>query len=200
MLYFINYSKKVIIMGHDEAMELLDNIDLPIEEVREIFENFTNDNQVIGMVAMNLSRRTSVYDKEVGKSDELIALLRDLSKVDDMGSRWAVAKNHHTPTDVLEKLAKDEINLVRALVATNPSTPLSCLHAFFSDEKIVRDGLSGNPNTPEKLLKVLSMDVDKMVRMRVAENPSTSQAILTSMLDDSDSDVIKAAQSKIKDI
>ncbi|MEA3418728.1 MAG: hypothetical protein U9Q90_04950 [Campylobacterota bacterium] len=185
-------------MTHEKAMEELDNIDLPIETVRQLFEEFKEDGQVVGMVAMNLSRRTSVYDAEVGKSNELIALLRDLSEVDDMGSRWAVAKNHHTPSDILEKLSHDNINLVRALVATNPSTPVSLLNTFFSDEKIVRDGLSGNPNTPEKLLKILAMDVDKMVRMRVAENPSTPTNILKELLDDSDKDVVKAAETKLE--
>ncbi len=182
----------------DEAIECLDNTDLPIETVREIFNNFKEEDQVVGMVAMNINRRTSVYDDTLGKSDELVLLLRELSDVNDMGSRWAVAKNHHTPPDILEKLAKDEINLVRALVATNPNTPLSAMNAFFSDEKIVRDGLSGNSNTPEKLLKVLAMDVDKMVRMRVAENPGTSTLILKELLDDSDKDVVKAAQAKLE--
>ena len=183
----------------DEAIECLDNIDLPIETVREIFNNFKEEDQIVGMVAMNLNRRTSVYDNTLGKSDELIALLRELSEVKDMGSRWAVAKNHHTPSDILEKLAKDPINLVRALAATNPNTPLTAMNAFFSDEKIVRDGLSGNPNTPEKLLKILAIDADKMVRLRVAENPGTSTPILRELLNDSDKDVIKAAQTKLEE-
>ncbi len=186
-------------MRADEAMILLDDIALPIEEVRSIFEQFKEDNQVCGMVAMNLSRRTSVYDNQLGKSDELISLLRDLGSVNDMGSRWAVAKNHHTPPDVLEKLAKDPINLVRALVATNPNTPIPLLSSFFSDEKIVRDGLSGNPNTPQKFLKTLAMDSDKMVRLRVAENPSTSKEVIRDMLGDSDKDVAIAAQKRAEE-
>ncbi len=184
-------------MLQNEAMELLDNTELPIEKVRELFDIFKEDNQVVGMVAMNLSRRTSVYDKEQGKSDALVAMLRELSEVDDMGSRWAVAKNHHTPTDILEKLAKDPINLVRALVATNPNTPPGVLNSLFGDEKIVRDGLSGNPATPVKLLKVLCMDKDKLVRLRVVDNPSCTREILEGMLDDSEADIVKAAEIKL---
>jgi len=186
-------------MLQNEAMELLDDVTLPIEKVREIFEAMRGDSQVVGMVAMNLSRRTSVYDKELGKSDELVALLRDLAGVEDMGSRWAVAKNHHTPTDILERLSKDPINLVRALVATNPNTPSSILSGLFGDEKIVRDGLSGNPNTPLKLLKVLSMDKDKLVRLRVVDNPSCSVEILKTMADDSEPDIVKAVEIKLGD-
>ena len=69
---------------------------------------------------------------------------------------------------------------------------------LFSDEKIVRDGLSGNPNTPLKLLNVLAVDSDKMVRLRVAENPSVTTEILKSLLDDSEPNVAKAAEVKLK--
>ena len=181
----------------DEAIRKLDNINLPLKKVREIFEKFRGEKRVVGIVAMNISRRSSVHEKEPEESDLLISLLRDLSEVDDMGSRWAVAKNHHTPIDILEKLARDPVNLVRALVATNPNTPITILRIFFSDEKIVRDGLSGNPATPEELLKVLSNDGDKMVRLRVAENPGSSTSILKGLLDDSDQDVSMAARSKL---
>lgn len=183
----------------EEAIERLDSVTLPIETVREIFDTFRDNGRVTGMVAMNLSRRTSVYDSETGKSDELVLLLRDLSEAEDMASRWAVAKNHHTPSDILEKLAKDKINLVRALVATNPNTPTSILKTFFSDEKIVRDGLSGNPNTPEKLLKILAVDADRMVRMRIAENPGTPTNILKELLEDNDKDIVKAAENWLKE-
>lgn len=107
-------------------------------------------------------------------------------------------KNPHTPEDVLSNLAMDTINLVRALVATNPSTPPSILEKFFSDEKIVRDGLSGNPSTPIKILKILANDADKMVRMRLAENPAATKEILEELADDSDLNVSKAAQTNIQ--
>ncbi len=184
-------------MNYEEAVEALSQSELPIHTVREIFDAFKDNNEIVGMVAMNISRKCSVYDKEQGKSDEMVALLRDLSSVSDMGSRWAVAKNHFTPVDILEKLAHDDINLVRALVATNPNTPSSILSKLFSDEKIVRDGLSGNPNTPIKLLQVLANDSDKMVRLRVAENPSTPKEVLSSMIDDEDTNVSKAAEIKL---
>jgi hypothetical protein len=98
---------------------------------------------------------------------------------------------------VLRHLSTDSINLVRALVAANPSTPSDVLEKFFSDEKIVRDGLSGNPNTPAKLLKILCDDNDKMVRMRLAENRSAPKEIITTLLSDNDPDVSKAAQANL---
>jgi len=181
-------------MDKEQAIEKLEDKRLPLEEVKKIYEIFCNDIQVVGKVAMNLSLRTSVYEREKEKSPIMEELLIKLSEAEDMSTRWAVAKNPHTPVDILEKLAKDEVNLVRALVATNPNTPSHILHKLFSDEKIVRDGLSGNPSTPPKILKTLADDSDKMVRMRVAENPSTPIELLERLKSDIDENVAKAAE------
>lgn len=176
-------------------IEALEDKELPIEQVKAIYYPLKENKEVVGQVAMNLSLRTSVYDRDQEYSDTMVELLCDIAKNPvDMGARWAVAKNPHTPTEVLELLANDDINLVRALVATNPSTPAQVLEKFFSDEKIVRDGLSGNPNTPAKLLKILADDNDKMVRLRLAENPAAPAEILEALCNDADPDVTKAAQ------
>ncbi len=179
-------------------IELLEDISLPIEEVQQVYTAFRDNKQLVGQVAMNLSLRTSVYERDKEYSPIMVDLLIDIaSNPIDMGARWAVAKNPHTPVEVLRHLANDSINLVRALVATNPSTPSDVLEKFFSDEKIVRDGLSGNPNTPVKLLKILVDDNDKMVRMRLAENRSAAREIIEMLLKDNDIDVTKAAQANL---
>ena len=179
-------------------IEFLEEKTLPIEEVEAIYNAFKTDKQIVGQVAMNLSLRTSVYERDREYSPTMVALLIDIaSNPVDMGARWAVAKNPHTPIEVLRHLANDPVNLVRALVAANPSTPSDVLEKFFSDEKIVRDGLSGNPNTPAKLLKILADDNDKMVRMRLAENRSAPAEILQTLLNDADADVSKAAQANL---
>lgn len=179
-------------------IELLEDKTLPIEDVQSIYNAFKTDKQLVGQVAMNLSLRTSVYEREREYSPIMVELLIDIaSNPVDMGARWAVAKNPHTPVEVLRHLSSDSINLVRALVASNPSTPSDVLEKFFSDEKIVRDGLSGNPNTPPKLLKILCDDNDKMVRMRLAENRAAPKEIITLLLNDTDPDVMKAAQANL---
>lgn len=179
-------------------IELLEDKALPIEDVRAIYTAFKTDKQLVGQVAMNLSLRTSVYERDKEYSPIMVELLIDIAQNPvDMGARWAVAKNPHTPIEVLRHLSADSINLVRALVAANPSTPSDVLEKFFSDEKIVRDGLSGNPNTPPKLLKILCDDNDKMVRMRLAENRSAPKEIISLLLNDTDPDVSKAAQANL---
>jgi hypothetical protein len=184
----------------ESLIEYLEDKTLSIEDVKTIYFAFRNDKAIVGQVAMNLSLRTSVYDREQEYSDTMVTLLTDIADNPvDMGARWAVAKNPHTPVVILKKLAQDPINLVRALVATNPSTPPEILEGFFSDEKIVRDGLSGNPNTPVKLLHVLVNDNDKMVRMRLAENPATPNETLQELLQDSDENVVLAAKANLED-
>ena len=179
----------------DRLIELLEDKNLPIKDIKTIYYPFRDHKELVAQVAMNLSLRTSVYDREKEYSDTMVELLRDLAVNEaDMGARWAVAKNPHTPQDVLSDLAKDDVNLVRALVATNPATPSTILEKFFSDEKIVRDGLSGNPSTPVKILKILANDSDKMVRMRLAENINAPKEILKELLEDSDPNVAKAAE------
>ena len=184
----------------DTIIEALDDKEMPIEDVKAIYYPFSENKEIVGLVAMNLSLRTSVYDRDKEYSDTMVELLIEISKNSiDMGARWAVAKNPHTPAEVLRFLAEDDVNLVRALVATNPSTPPELLEKFFSDEKIVRDGLSGNPNTPSKLLKILADDSDKMVRMRLAENRSASSEIIASLMKDDDPDVAKAAEINLNE-
>lgn len=182
----------------EKLIELLEDKTLPIEDVQTVYNAFKADKLIVGQVAMNLSLRTSVYERDKEYSPIMVDLLIDIaSNPIDMGARWAVAKNPHTPVEVLRHLSSDSINLVRALVAANPSTPSDVLEKFFSDEKIVRDGLSGNPNTPAKLLKILCDDNDKMVRMRLAENRSAPKEIITTLLSDNDPDVVKAAQANL---
>lgn len=180
-------------------IELLEDKTLPIEDVETIYNAFKDHKELVGQVAMNLSLRTSVYERDREYSPVMVRLLIDIANNPvDMGARWAVAKNPHTPVEVLRHLANDSINLVRALVATNPSTPSDVLEKFFNDEKIVRDGLSGNPNTPAKLLKILADDNDKMVRMRLAENRSAPSEIVERLLNDTDIDVSKAAKANME--
>ncbi len=183
-------------MTKEEAFEKLRDKGLSLKEVFEIYEKFGGE--IDGAVAMNLSMRTSVYERGEKADELMIKLLKKLAASEDMSARWAVAKNPFTPVSVLKELCKDPVNLVRALCATNPDTPVECLEKFFEDEKIVRDGLSGNPSTPVKYLSLLAEDEDKMVRLRVAENPSSTEEILKKLLNDNDKDVAKAAEIRIR--
>lgn len=185
-------------MTHEEAIQSLTCKSLPIEEVHTILEQLKRDASIEAAVAMNLSLRTSVYDASLEKSELIATMLVHLAHSNDMSVRWAVAKNPHTPITTLELLSKDSVNLVRALVATNKNTPKPILQQLFNDEKIVRDGLSGNPSTPLKLLFILADDCDAMVRMRILENPSCTKELCERLLNDSAPNVHQAAHLKYK--
>lgn len=183
----------------EDILEILEDKSIDISMVDEIYEKYKDNKNIVSQVAMNVSQRTSVYDLSVGQSDILTNLLVKLSYSEDMSVRWAVAKNHHTPSSVLDVLAEDEVNLVRALCATNPNTQVKHLEKFFHDEKIVRDGISGNPNTPIKILKILASDSDKMVRLRVVENKSCPQEILEKLVNDTEMNIQKASKIHLKE-
>ncbi|MDD2384126.1 MAG: hypothetical protein PHN18_08045 [Sulfurospirillaceae bacterium] len=185
-------------MTYIEAMEKLSNKTIDIAEVESIYSLWGESTEIQSSIAMNLSLRTSVYDRTQEKSETMLKLLEILANSAEMSVRWAVAKNPHTPLSALEKLSLDNVNLVRALVATNPNTPVSILKKMFNDEKIVRDGLSGNPSTPSKYLAILADDNDAMVRLRVVDNPSCTEAILKKCITDSAENVRLAAHSKLQ--
>lgn len=176
-------------MQRETIITNLEDKTLDIKSVQKIYEANIGDKEIESMVAMNLSLRTSVYDKELQKSETISQILVGLSTSESMEARWAVAKNPQTPAEILEKLSNDKVNLVRALIATNSNTSSKTLEKFFSDEKIVRDGLSGNINTPVKILNILADNNDKMVRLRVAENPSSTKEILEKLSKDGNQDV-----------
>jgi hypothetical protein len=184
-------------MSENVVLEMLQDKSLDIQKVAQIYKEYKNNKNIESCIAMNLSLRTSVYDKELEKSSTMISLLEQLAFSDSMEARWAVAKNPHTPMDTLIYLAKDSVNLVRALVATNANTPSKILEQFFHDEKIVRDGLSGNENTPLKILTILAKDTDKMVRLRVTNNASVSNALLEQLCNDEDANVQLSAKKKL---
>lgn len=184
-------------MKREDVKELLDDIEADIETVNDIYNEYMDDEEIVALVAMNLSRRTKVDQPQLSYSQTMVDLLTKLSCHQDMGVRWAVAKSPHTKPEVLKILASDEVNLVRALVATNKNTPLECLPALFDDEKIVKDGLSGNPNTAEAILEKLAKDSDKMVRMRVASNPAVTEAILKELENDTQEDVAIVAKKAL---
>jgi hypothetical protein len=184
----------------EEAIELLELPETGLDTIYILFKTFPKDMDIESNVAMALSLRTSVYDREKGKHEKMGEMLEALAESADMQARWAVAKNPHTPEAILVKMAKDPVNLVRALVANNPNTPPAILSDLFHDEKIVRDGLTGNPNTPEKLLKLFINENDRMARLRVADNSGATRAVLEALAGDADKDVRICAEKRLESL
>jgi hypothetical protein len=78
-----------------------------------------------------------------------------------------------TSPEVMNRLAKDNDNIVRCGVAYNPNTPPEALERLANDEEsFVRRMVACNPNTPPEALERLANDDDPGVRREVAKNPN----------------------------
>ena len=79
-----------------------------------------------------------------------------------------------TPVALLEQLANDESEKVRAFVAANPGTPADVLIQLADDsDRSVKSGLVKNPNTPETVLNRLGIE-EGIYDVR---NPNTPAAV-----------------------
>lgn len=84
--------------------------------------------------------------------------------------------NHHTPPEVLLRLARHYQYSVREAVAMNPSTPAEGLRLLADDRiRYVREAVANNPRTPADVLLKLADDIVYSVREAVVKNPSTSK-------------------------
>jgi hypothetical protein len=95
----------------------------------------------------------------------------------------AVARNPHTPSDVLTELASHPDDTIRSAVARNPSTPAATLKRLYAEPEN-RLSLSLNPGAPPALLRRLAHDRDHLVRRNLLFNAQVSLAILETLAHD----------------
>jgi len=99
--------------------------------------------------------------------------------------RLVLAGNPHTAPFVLEKLATDSSERVRARVAENSQTPDEVLLRLASDNSTeVRLGVTENEKAPDLVLQRLAKDPSEDVRMHLATNPRIPSDILALLIDD----------------
>lgn len=92
---------------------------------------------------------------------------------------WLLYKSSHnktpTPIQLLEILAQDESEQVRAKVAEHPDTPVEILMRLANDtSREVKTKLTANPNTPVTILTRLGLE-ENLVNQR---NPNTPGIVL----------------------
>ncbi|NEP83514.1 MAG: hypothetical protein F6K39_38525 [Okeania sp. SIO3B3] len=129
--------------------------------------------------------RDALLDNQNLPRDTLLELARDQS----VSVRCKLARKisrRQTPVEILEMLADDESEGVRALVAENPDTPVETLLKLLNDSsEYVKEKLVSNPNTPVEILEMLSDAESIKVRQLVAENPDTPVETLVKLANDS---------------
>jgi hypothetical protein len=104
-----------------------------------------------------------------------------------------VASSAGTPSQVLGKLAGDNSENIRRLVAENDSTPPEALAQLAQDrDGGVRSRVASNASTPPEALAQLAQDRDEQVRRSVALKDSTPPEALAQLARDRDRDVRRA--------
>jgi hypothetical protein len=83
-----------------------------------------------------------------------------------------LAHNPALPLNLLEKLASNSDDEIRASIAHNPVVPLVIIKELANDDhELVRMSVADNPWTPVATLEKLAEDEDEDVREAVAKNP-----------------------------
>ena len=156
---------------------------------RRVTEETTGDTQHAAnnlLTQLGLNERIRLAKNPLAPTQ----VLNRLSKDEDPAVRLDVAENLYAPTEALDRLSGDEFLWVRHGVACNPLTPTQVLDRLSEDENPwVRHGVACNPNTPTSVLTRLSEDENPDVRRRVARHPNTPAEVLDRLSGDEDSSV-----------
>jgi hypothetical protein len=134
----------------------------------------SGDKQALYNAARNFLTPVSILEQLAKHPDESVrrvlldntnlplAIRLELTRDPSISVRGQLAYKHYsleTPVQVLEILANDESEAVRAQVAANPDTPIYILSQLGRDSSAeVGRALTGNPNTPEAVLEFLGTE------------------------------------------
>ncbi|HEY9860440.1 MAG TPA: HEAT repeat domain-containing protein [Candidatus Obscuribacterales bacterium] len=112
------------------------------------------------------------------KQDLPMSIRLELTRDPSVSIRSRLACKHpyrETPVQVLEVLALDESEQVRAFVAENPHTPIEVLVKLANDpSRTVKVKVASNPNTPTTILTRLGLEED----IYDVRNPNTPGVVL----------------------
>jgi two-component system response regulator len=115
--------------------------------------------------------------------------------------RFVLAGNPHTSAFVLEKLASDPSERVRARVAENSQTPDEVLLRLASDSHAeVRLAVTENTKAPPLVLQRLAKDPSDDVRMGIATNPHIPSDVLALLIDDENTFVAASAKDTLSQL
>lgn len=109
-------------------------------------------------------------------TDSKILRLRLLAVNANPKIRESVASSHHTPVDLIWRLAKDEDAGVRGCVARNDAAPCEVLRELSHDaDETVRGWVAVNFFAPEDVMRALADDSSSTVRALVVWKSSRAE-------------------------
>jgi hypothetical protein len=129
-----------------------------------------------------------------------VDVIEKLARDENIVVRAVIAEREDLPARIMLDLSRDKIERVRSSIAGNPKAPRKILVTLASDDDpTVRKYVASNPSTPAKILGDLSVDDDYYVRMAVADNRKTPMTILQELSEKAgDFNVREAAEEAIR--
>ena len=103
----------------------------------------------------------------------------------DIISNYVKAGSQSCSPEVLEILARSDVDRIRLRVAENPKTPKDILELLASDRNPdVRVAVGTNPSTPGYVSYRLALDEDANVRLGLADDVATPLELLEKLMED----------------
>lgn len=123
----------------------------------------------------NVSDEDIYSRREIASKTDDVYLLRQLSEDNDPSVRASVARNQHTPIDILLKLTEDPIIPVREnLMMRDEVLPLEVQMALASNTPGLRKLLLQYEDVDTEIINLLSNDENDIVREMAAIKPRLS--------------------------
>ncbi len=175
--------------------QLVDDDSLAV--VRKVLRNPNAPDEIVGLLAKSLNDYVLGDVAGDRRADEEILRAID-RRSDSYLVDWGLARNHNTPPEILERIAR-EYDLSVGYLAThdlagNPNTPSPILEELAEhDDGLVRSAAARNPVLAPELLKRLATDPQQTVRMSVCRNPSITPALLDQLAQDGSDRVRRSA-------
>lgn len=114
-------------------------------------------------------------------------------------SNYVKAGSQNCSPELLETMARSEIDRIRLRVAENPGTPIGILELLSTDKNVeVRIAVGTNPSTPTCVRYQLALDQDLNVRLGLADDMNTPIELLERLTEDGNPYVSHRAMKTIQ--
>lgn len=154
------------------------------EDILESLARESNDITVIEKIATNPNTALNIL--EYLASDTSKGLVETAAKrIKELKGEYTseVLRDKKTPSWVLEKLLKQDVQSYALSVAKHPNAPIELLLEFSkSNDSRLREAVAENTNAPATILEELAYDESGMVRCKVARNLNTPTLVLFKLL------------------
>lgn len=150
----------------------------PSESVRAtVAENPNTPREVLEQLSIEESEAVRSC---VAKNPSITPAIYEELITDEESVLEGLALNPAAPSQILNRLAKEEDEYIRIYVASNRNTTAETLEEMITSKAAplytrIVIAIAENPNTPPRLLRFLARDSDRFIREAVARNPKINE-------------------------